>query len=267
MATRPFDVVIWGCTGFTGRLVAKYFATRIAKRVPTLRWALAGRSKEKLQTLVEDLGVPAHVMIASADVQDEVDQVAAATKVILSTAGPFAKYGTPVVEACVRSGCDYVDINGETGWHRSMIDAYDEAARKAGVTLVPSSGFDSIPSDLGVDWMARRVLEASGLPVRRVSGYFSMRGAFSGGTVASGILSERARGSHSACTRRFACIPCTHVSMRSCIMLCVVTTWYRRRRTAPPTWRTPSCSAVLPSTRAASSATSTTTPRPTPSIP
>jgi len=194
MATRPFDVVIWGCTGFTGRLVAKYFATRIAKRVPTLRWALAGRSKEKLQTLVEDLGVPAHVMIASADVQDEVDQVAAATKVILSTAGPFAKYGTPVVEACVRSGCDYVDINGETGWHRSMINAYDEAARKAGVTLVPSSGFDSIPSDLGVDWMARRVQEASGLPVRRVSGYFSMRGAFSGGTVASGILSEETHG-------------------------------------------------------------------------
>lgn len=76
-----------------------------------------------------------------------------------------------------------------------MIDTYDEAARKAGVTLVPSSGFDSIPSDLGVDWMARRVFEASGLPTRRVSGYVSMRGAFSGGTVASGILSEEAHGS------------------------------------------------------------------------
>jgi short subunit dehydrogenase-like uncharacterized protein len=110
-----------------------------------------------LQELVNNLDVPVPVMIVSADEQQQVDQVAASTKVLLSTAGPFAKYGTPVVDACVRSGCDYVDINGEPGWHKSMIDAYDKAARDAGVTLVPSSGFDSIPSDLGAAWMTQRI--------------------------------------------------------------------------------------------------------------
>ena len=194
MTSRPFDVVLWGCTGFTGKLVAKYFASQVANRVPKLRWALAGRSKEKLQALVDDLDLPVPVLIASANNQDEVNQVAASTKVLLSTAGPFAKYGTPVVEACVRSGCDYVDINGEVGWHKRMIDLYDEAARNAGVVLIPSSGFDSIPSDLGAAYMARRVLEVSGLPTRRVSAYVDMRGAFSGGTVASGIHSEKIHG-------------------------------------------------------------------------
>ena len=126
---RPFDIVLWGCTGFTGKLVAKYFAKHVARRLPNLRWALAGRSKAKLQALVDDIDVAVPVMIASSDVQD--DQVAAATRVILSTAGPFAKYGSPVVEACVRSGCDYVDINGEVGWHKSMIERYDDAAAEA----------------------------------------------------------------------------------------------------------------------------------------
>ena len=197
MGRRPFDVVLWGCTGFTGRLVAKYFATRVAKRQPGLRWALAGRSEEKLVSLSTDCAHPegnVPFLVASASDQAEVDKVAASTKVILSTAGPFAQHGAPVIDACIRNGCDYVDINGETGWHRQMIDTYDDAARDAGVVLIPSSGFDSIPSDLGSAWMTQRIFDASGLPTRRVSCYASLRGSFSGGTVASGINSELTHG-------------------------------------------------------------------------
>ena len=193
MTRRPFDVVLWGCTGFTGQLVARYFANRVAKRVPSLKWALAGRSLDKLQNLADSLG-GVDVLVADVQAQADVDKVAASTRVVLSTAGPFALYGTPLVDACIRSCSDYVDINGETGWHRSMIDQYDDAAQRAGVVLVPSSGFDSIPSDLGALWMARRVFEASGLPTRRVSCYAEMHGALSGGTVASGINSELSAG-------------------------------------------------------------------------
>lgn len=195
MASRPFDVVLWGCTGFTGRLVAQYFAKRVAKRMPSLRWALAGRDGAKLEELSRSLGgaSPPTLLAASHD-QTQMNELAGSTRVLLSTAGPFGLHGTPVVEACVRGGCDYVDINGETGWHRSMIDRYDDAARAAGVVLVPSSGFDSIPSDLGASWMAERIERESGLPTRRISCYVDLRGQFSGGTVASGIHGDMTYG-------------------------------------------------------------------------
>jgi short subunit dehydrogenase-like uncharacterized protein len=199
MSRREFDVVLWGCTGFTGRLVARYFAKTIAPRVPQLRWALAGRDEARLHELAVSIGrsgcMPQHpavpLLVATSD---NFVSVARSAQVVLSTAGPFARYGTPVVEACVRAGTDYVDINGETGWHRSMIDAYDAEARANGVVLVPSSGFDSIPSDLGAQWMAERVVSSSGRPVRRVTCYAALRGAFSGGTVASGINGDEEYG-------------------------------------------------------------------------
>ena len=194
-----YDVLIWGSTGFTGQLVARYFAEVIRLHRPALRWALVGRDTTKLRQLSDSLtsangGHAPEFLVASAAEQSEVDAVVAQGRVVLSTAGPFARIGTPVVDACVRLGTHYVDINGEPGWHADMIAKYEAAARANGVVLVPSSGFDSIPSDLGVQWMAERVAAKFGAPARRIGSYVAMKGGYSGGTVLSGILSEEAHG-------------------------------------------------------------------------
>ena len=195
---RPYDVVLWGSTGFTGRFVAKYLLAVSRSRLPQLRWALCGRDRARLDALAAELatggGTPPPVLIASSTSQAQVDSVVSQARVLISTAGPFASYGTPVVDACVRLGTDYVDINGEVGWHKSMIERYDAAARKNGVVQVPSAGFDSIPSDLGAHWMASRVQREFGEPARRVTSYVALAGGFSGGTVASGIMSEETHG-------------------------------------------------------------------------
>ncbi|KAL1507009.1 hypothetical protein AB1Y20_007871 [Prymnesium parvum] len=195
---RAFDLVLWGSTGFTGRLVAKYLAETIDRRLLQLRWAIVGRDRGRVDALQRELSVSGlatpEVLVATASVQEEVDRVVSQSRVLLSTAGPFAAHGTPVVDACVRLGCDYVDINGEVGWHREMIERYDEEARRKGVVLIPSAGFDSIPSDLGAHWMASRIQEEFGVPARRVDCYVSLDGQFSGGTVASGILSDETHG-------------------------------------------------------------------------
>lgn len=188
--TRPLDVALVGATGFTGRLVARYFADTIAKRLPNLRWAIVGRDQKKLTALADSLSIgPSDIIVTSN--AEGIDRAASSSRVALSTAGPFALYGTPLVEACVRNGTSYVDINGEIGWHREMIDRFDKAARAADATLVPSCGFDSIPSDLGAQWMAERL----GGNARRIRCYAALRGGFSGGTVASGINSELQHGS------------------------------------------------------------------------
>jgi len=194
MSGKAHDIVLWGCTGFTGSLVARYFARTIAPRLPGLRWALAGRSEAKLNELSTSLGTSAPIIIADAESPDDVARVAASTRVLLSTAGPYALYGSLLVAACASSGTGYVDINGETGWHRQMIDEHDATARMSGSILVPSSGFDSIPSDLGTQWVASLMAERYGQPTRRVSCFAAVNGAFSGGTVASGILGDETFG-------------------------------------------------------------------------
>ena len=194
MSARPYDVILWGCTGFTGSLVASYFARRVSQRVPTLRWALAGRNEAKLEQLRASIGSDAPLIVADARVPADVERVAHSTRVLLSTAGPYALYGSPIVAACVTAATDYVDINGETGWHREMIVTHDAAARASGSVLVPSSGFDSIPSDLGVQWMAERIAASYAQPTGRITCYVKVRGEFSGGTVASGILGDETFG-------------------------------------------------------------------------
>jgi short subunit dehydrogenase-like uncharacterized protein len=191
MSRKSLDVTIVGCTGFTGRLVAQYFASTVAKRLPSLRWALAGRDASKLAALADSLpSSPSETIIASLS-EGDAERIAEPSRVILSTAGPFALYGTPLIRACIKHGASYTDINGEIGWHHSMINEYDQAAREAGITLVPSAGFDSIPSDLGAQWMAERL----GGNASKIRCYASLRGGFSGGTVASGINSEKQHGS------------------------------------------------------------------------
>ena len=178
---RPFDVVVYGASGFVGRQTAHYLAAHAAG----VRWAIAGRSAVKLDALRADLVSPSSaVIVAEADDVAALDALARQARVVLSTAGPFARYGSELVAACVRQGTHYVDITGETPWVRRMIDRHHAAAAARGTRIVPGCGFDSVPSDLGV-WLVARALQQHGERCTSVKACFSMRGGLNGGTVAS----------------------------------------------------------------------------------
>lgn len=170
---RTYDVVLFGATGFTGRQAVSYF---IQHAPPALRWAIAGRSREKLDAL----GAPVDLLVADSSDQASIDAMVSATRVVLSTAGPYALYGTPVVDACVRFHTHYVDITGETFWVRNLIERYHARAAADRVRIVPFCGFDSVPSDLGAFLMARQHGAST------VRAYFEIHGGgVNGGTLAS----------------------------------------------------------------------------------
>ncbi|HVV87725.1 MAG TPA: saccharopine dehydrogenase NADP-binding domain-containing protein [Kofleriaceae bacterium] len=177
---RELDVVLFGATGFTGKLVADY----LQRAGQGVRWAVAGRSKEKLEAL--GLGVP--VIVADALDARAMADVARRAAVVCTTAGPYAKLGSELVAACAANGTHYCDLAGEVQWMRRMIDAHHERAKASGARIVHTCGFDSIPSDLGTWALQQEMLAAFGVPARSVTAYFGpVRGAASGGTVASGI--------------------------------------------------------------------------------
>lgn len=180
-----FDVVLYGATGFVGRQTAAYFAARAPAG---LRWAVAGRSRSKLEALCASLGaadLPA--IVADAMDRQALDALTRQSRVVLSTAGPFARFGSELVAACVRHGTHYVDITGETPWVRRMIDLHHDAAAAGGTRIVPGCGFDSVPSDLGAWLVARTLREDHGERCVRVKACFSLRGGLNGGTVASAM--------------------------------------------------------------------------------
>ncbi|MFN3197519.1 MAG: saccharopine dehydrogenase family protein [Bradymonadia bacterium] len=182
---RPYDVILYGATGFTGRQTAEYF---LAHAPADVKWAVAGRNLGKLKALLDDLGPKAasvDVVVANSADPASVDAMAAQTRVLLTTAGPFALYGTPVVEACVRHQTDYVDITGETPWARDMIDAHHDEAVLNGTRIIPFCGFDSVPSDLGTLWMVHEIKSRFDQPTRSVRAAFVAKGGFNGGTLAS----------------------------------------------------------------------------------
>ncbi|MFO0745300.1 MAG: saccharopine dehydrogenase NADP-binding domain-containing protein [Myxococcota bacterium] len=182
---RELDLVLFGATGFTGRLVAEYLAKH---RAPG-RWAIAGRNREKLAALGFD------VPILVADAMDPVALAAVArrTKVVCTTVGPFAKYGSALVAACAEAGTHYCDLTGEVPWMRAMIDAHDAAARASGARIVHACGFDSIPSDLGTLLVQDAFRARFGRPAEKVTAYYgASRGGVSGGTLASGFEMARA---------------------------------------------------------------------------
>ena len=187
MSTRTYDVVLYGASGFTGRQAARYFA----QHAPAdLRWALAGRDRHKLEALRAELGGvvrSADIRIADSREPTSVDRVVAEARVVLNMAGPFALYGTPVVDACVRLGTHYLDITGETPWIRELITRYHERAARAGTRIVNCCGFDSVPSDLGAFLMARNMNEHMSRPCASVRAYFKVHGSLelNGGTLAS----------------------------------------------------------------------------------
>ena len=184
MTARRFDVTLYGATGFVGRQTARYFAAQ--GQGQDLRWAVAGRSAAKLEALrAEHIEAAPGVLVADAGDAAALDALAAQSRVVLSTAGPFARYGSELVAACVRHGTHYVDITGETPWVREMIDRHHAEAARRGTRIVPGCGFDSVPSDLGA-WLVARALHAQhGERCARVKACFSMRGGLNGGTAAS----------------------------------------------------------------------------------
>ena len=182
---REFDIIVYGASGFTGRLVAEYLAARYAGKV---KWAMAGRDPAKLAAVRDEIGAPKDVPLVSADASapGSLDAMAQRTRVVITTVGPYQLYGSDLVAACARAGTDYVDLCGEPAWMRAMIDAHDAQAKASGARIVFSCGFDSIPFDLGVLFLQDEAKKRFGKPFARVKGRVrKMRGTFSGGTAAS----------------------------------------------------------------------------------
>lgn len=180
---REFDIIVYGATGYTGRLVAEYLKTKTG-----LKWAMAGRSADKLAEVRDLVGVAADTPLIVADASDpaSLDAMVKRTKVVLTTVGPYQLYGNELVEACVANGTDYTDLCGEPAWMRQKIDQHNEAAKASGARIVFSAGFDSIPFDLGVLMLQKHCVETFGAPAPRVKGRVrAMKGTFSGGTAAS----------------------------------------------------------------------------------
>ncbi len=187
-ADREFDVVVWGATGFTGALVAEYLLAQYGVG-DSLRWALAGRSEDKLAGLKETLGAKAaSVPTIVADSFDEQSLAAmvANTRVVISTVGPYAKYGSPLVAACVEHATHYCDLAGETQWIRRMIDQHHDAAAGNGTRIVHCCGFDSVPMDIGVWFLQQEAMRRHGSYCTSIAMLVkAMRGGASGGTIAS----------------------------------------------------------------------------------
>lgn len=184
MVDRRYDLVLYGATGFVGRLAAAYLALHDER----LRWAVAGRDRRKLEALQARFATapnPPEMVVADSIDHLAVDAMAAQTRALISTAGPYALYGDAVVDACVRQRTHYADITGETVWVRRLIDRHHAQAERDGTRIVPFCGFDSIPSDLGTWLLVRHMQRALGAPAAEVRAFFRLAGGFNGGTLAS----------------------------------------------------------------------------------
>ena len=187
-SSSKFDIVVYGATGFTGQLVAEYLAAHYAG-ADAPKWAMAGRSLDKLAAVREAIGAPAGTALLKADAADpaSLQAMIAQTKSVVTTVGPYLLYGNELVAACAASGTDYFDLCGETPWMRRMIDAHEAAAQGSGARIMFSCGYDSLPFELGVFRCQQIAMEKLGAPVLRVKGRVrAMKGTFSGGTAASG---------------------------------------------------------------------------------
>lgn len=192
-ASREFDVVVWGATGFTGTLVAEYLLRQYGTD-RDLRWAIAGRSQEKLDKLLDSLDdADLPTIIADSFDAASLKDLASRTRVVLTTVGPYALYGSALVEACVEAGTHYCDLAGEVQWIRKMIDQHHQRARETGARIVHCCGFDSVPMDIGVWFLQERAKQKYGQYLRSITMLVkATKGAASGGTIASimNILQE-----------------------------------------------------------------------------
>jgi saccharopine dehydrogenase (NAD+, L-glutamate forming) len=187
---RPYAVVLYGATSFVGQITAKYLSQFLADS-NDIEWAIAGRDEEKLKKLqseISDSGSAKKVDIIIANSNDEasLDEMTKQAKVVISTVGPYLKYGEPLIKSCANNGTDYVDLTGEAIFIKDMMDKYQDTASQSGARIVNSCGFDSIPSDLGVYFTQQQaekqfdeVCEKIHMRVK------AAKGGLSGGTVAS----------------------------------------------------------------------------------
>ncbi len=186
-SAKKFDIVVYGATGFTGQLVAEYLAAHY-KNDKDLKWAMAGRSLDKLKSVRDAIGAPGNTPLIVADASDAASLKAMAeqTMSVITTVGPYQLYGEELLAACVATGTDYFDLCGEPIWMRQMIDKHEAAAKASGARIVFSCGFDSVPFELGAFYVQEEAKRVFGAPVTRVKGRVrDMRGTLSGGTAAS----------------------------------------------------------------------------------
>ena len=172
---REYQIILYGATGFTGRLCAEY----LKNNYPEIKWAIAGRDRQKLEALKNSLDLKCEIFLASGEDKESIDKFVSKTKVVLSTAGPFARYSNLVVKSCIENRTHYTDITGENHWVKDLIDEYHEKASEEGTRIIPSCGYDSIPSDMGVFYSVHQM----GKPVKKITVYHSGQGGISGGTT------------------------------------------------------------------------------------
>ncbi|MFD2231089.1 saccharopine dehydrogenase family protein [Alkalimarinus sediminis] len=198
MSTQQFDLIIFGATSFVGQLVCHYLNDQYGVN-GNIKWAIAGRSQAKLETLKNSLGSKAkELTLLTADAADQtaLTNLCEQTKVIISTVGPYALYGEPLIKICADTGTDYCDLTGEVQWVNRMIRRYEHKAQQTGARIIHCCGFDSIPSDMGVYHLQQHAIKQFGEPCSTVRMRVkAMRGAASGGTIASmiNITKEAAR--------------------------------------------------------------------------
>lgn len=187
-----YDIVLFGATSFVGKILTRRMAELHgfgSSGGNGVRWAIAGRSKAKLDRLKDELGpaaVDLPLVIADAGDEDSLAALCEQTRVVVSTVGPYALYGEPLVRACVDSGTDYCDLTGEVQWIRRMIQLYEDRAKASGARIVHCCGFDSVPSDLGVWHLQQEAIARLGQPCQQVKMRVkAARGGLSGGTIAS----------------------------------------------------------------------------------
>ncbi len=194
--TQPLDLIVFGATGFTGRLVAEYLNATYGVG-GSVAWAMAGRSLEKLTRVRDGLGIGPQLSLLVADADDAaaLAKLVARARVLITTVGPYQRHGNALVRACAKAGTDYVDLCGEPGWMAQMIPELQAPAEASGARIVFSCGFDSIPFDLGVVYLQSEAQQRLGSSLARVHGRVKvMKGGFSGGTAASLMASLEAAG-------------------------------------------------------------------------
>lgn len=183
---KQYDLVVFGASGYTGRLVAEYLNEQYPDA--DFSWAMAGRSIDKLAAVRAEMGIPDAIPLIAVDSDDpeSLRAMVLATRVVITTVGPYQLYGEELVRQCATHGTDYVDLSGEPAWMQHTIEAYHSLAQRSGARIVHSCGFDSIPFDLGVFHLQEHAKAITGSPVSRVKGRVrAMNGSFSGGTIAS----------------------------------------------------------------------------------
>ncbi|RPE31358.1 short subunit dehydrogenase-like uncharacterized protein [Acinetobacter sp. BIGb0102] len=189
MTQTNYDLVVFGATSFVGQILTRYLAEYFSTQQEQLSWAIAGRSQQKLQDLKSSLGTLGEslpILIADASKQAELNALCAQTRVVVSTVGPYALYGEPLIQACVTNGTDYCDLTGETQWIKKMIEKYESQAQQSGARIVHCCGFDSVPSDMGVYYLQQQAQKQFNAPATQVSMRVkTLKGGASGGTVAS----------------------------------------------------------------------------------